>query len=89
MTKHPSPFSLILRVLALLLVFLGIRKIYELASDPLAEKDFFPDIHHKRKPLNEAPAQLPFSQLGGTIDDASGVDRTAVYGILQITSEDE
>lgn len=89
MTKHSSPFSLILRVLALILVFLGIRKIYELASDPLAEKDFFPDIHHKRKPLNEAPAQLPFSQLGGTIDDASGVDRTAVYGILQITSEDE
>ena len=89
MTKHHSPFSLILRIVAFLLVFLGIRKIYELASDPIAEKDFFPDIHHARKPLDEAPAQLPFSQLGGTIDDVTGVNRTAVYGILPITSEDE
>jgi len=89
MTKHCAPFSIILQVLAAILVFLGIRKIYELSSEPIAEKDFFPDIHHERKPLVEAPAQLPFSQLGGTIDDASSVDRTAVYGILQITSEDE
>ena len=81
--------SNILRILALILVFLGIRKIYELASDPIAEKDFFPDIHHERKPLDEAPAQLPFSQLGGTINDVTGVNRTAVYGILPITSEDE
>ncbi len=82
-------FSNILRILALLLVFLGIRKIHELSSDPKAEKDFFPDIHHEREPLDESPAHLPFSQLGGTINDASGIDRTAVYGILSITSEDE
>ncbi len=81
--------STILRVLALILVFLGIRKVYYLASDPTSEKDFFPDIHHKRKPLDEAPAQLPFSQLGGTINDVTGVNRTAVYGIVQIKSEDE
>ena len=81
--------STILRFLALILVFLGIRKIYYLSSDPKSEKDFFPDIHHKRKPLNEAPAQLPFSQLGGTINDVTGVNRTSVYGILQIKSEDE
>src|SRR2546428_6188831 len=79
----------VLLVLALMMVFLGIRKIYYLSSDPKAEKDFFPHIHHKRKPLDEAPAQLPFSQLGGTINDASGVNRTSIYGILQINSEDD
>lgn len=81
--------STLLRVLALILVFLGIRKIYYLASDPTSEKDFFPDIHHKRKPLDDAPAQLPFSQLGGTINDVTGINRTAVYGILQVKSEDD
>src|SRR6202011_4155407 len=83
------PIFIILLVLALILVFLGVRKIYYLSSDPKTEKDFFPDIHHERKPLDEAPAQLPFSQLGGTINDVTGVNRTAVYGILPIKSEDE
>ena len=83
------PIFIILLVLALILIFLGIRKIYYLSSDPKTEKDFFPNIHHKRKPLDEAPARLPFSQLGGTINDVSGVNRTSIYGILQIKSEDE
>ena len=80
---------IILLVLAFILVLWGIRKIYYLSSDPIAEKDFFPHIHHKRKPLDEAPKQLPFSQLGGTINDVTGVNRTSIYGILQIKSEDD
>jgi len=83
------PIFIILLILAFILIFLGIRKIYYLSSDPTSEKDFFPHIHHKRKPLDEAPARLPFSQLGGTINDVSGVNRTSIYGILQIESEDE
>ena len=69
--------------------FLGLSKIYDLYSDPKTEKDFFPDIHYTSNPLDKAPAQLPFSQLGGTINDITGVNRTAVYGILQIKSEDD
>src|SRR5947209_6294721 len=83
------PIFIILLVLAFILVFLGIRKIYYLSSDPKKEKDFFPHIHHKRKPLHKAPAPLSFSQLGGTINDVTGVNRTSIYGILQIKSEDE
>lgn len=83
------PIFIVLLVLAFILIFLGIRKIYYLSSDPTSEKDFFPHIHHKRKPPDEAPARLPFSQLGGTINDVSGVDRTSIYGILRIESEDE
>jgi FAD/FMN-containing dehydrogenase len=83
------PIFIILLVLAFILVFLGIREIYYLSSEPKSEKDFFPPIHHEKEPLDEAPAHLPFSQLGGTINDVTGVDRTSVYGILRIQSEDE
>src|ERR1700682_3805433 len=83
------PIFIILLVLAFILVFLGIREIYYLSSEPKSEKDFFPPIHHEKEPLDEAPAHLPFSQLGGTINDVTGVDRTSVYGILSIKSEDE
>lgn len=81
----PTP----LHFFADILSFLDVRKIYKLSADPKAEKDFFPAIDHKRYPLEYAPAQLPFSQLGGTINDVTGVNRTAIYGILKITSEDE
>src|SRR5436305_4801842 len=83
------PVLIILLVIALILVILGIRKIYYLSSDPTTEKNFFPPIHHESKPLNEAPAQLPFSQLGGTINDVTGVNQTSIYDILQIKSEDD
>lgn len=83
------PIFIILLVLAGIVLFLAIRKIYNLSSDPKAEKVFFPHIHHKRKPLDQAPARLPFSQFGGTINDVTGVNRTSIYGIVQITSEDE
>lgn len=74
-------------LLVLVCIFLGIRKIYYLSSDPKKAKDFFPHIHHKKKPLDEAPKGLPFSQFGGTINDVTGVNRTSIYGILQIKSE--
>ncbi|HYX51791.1 MAG TPA: FAD-binding oxidoreductase [Ktedonobacteraceae bacterium] len=74
-------------LLVVVCIFLGIRKIYYLSSDPKKAKDFFPPIHHKKKPLHEAPKGLPFSQFGGTINDVTGVNRTSIYGILQIQSE--
>jgi FAD/FMN-containing dehydrogenase len=83
------PVFIILLVIALLLLILVIRKIYYLSSDPTSEKDFFPPIHYPTKPVSEAPAPLPFSQLGGTINDVTGVNRTSIYGILQIKSEDD
>lgn len=76
-------------LLVILLVILAIGKIYYLSSDPIKEKDFYPHIRHKEKPLDEAPKGLPFSQFGGTINDVTGVNRTSIYGILQITSQDD
>jgi hypothetical protein len=55
--------SVFIRLLALALIFLGIRKIYYLSSDPKREKDFFPHIHDKRKPLDEAPRACLFRSL--------------------------
>ena len=83
------PILIILLVLAVLLLFLAIRQIYYLSSDPVRDKDFFPHIHHPTKPLDEAPPGLPFSQFEGTINDVTGVNRTAIYGILQIKTEDD
>ena len=83
------PILIIVGVIALILLILAIREIYYLSSGAKTAKDFYPDIHHPTRPLNEAPAQLPFSQLGGTINDVTGVNRTSVYGILDIKSEDD
>jgi FAD binding domain len=93
MSKHQEfrtmPLLIIVLVIALILVVLAIRKIYSLSSGPVRDKDFFPHIHHECEPLSEAPPGLPFSQFEGTINDVTGVNRTAVYGILHITSEDD
>ena len=83
------PMLIIVLVLAAILLFLAIRQIYYLASDPTHDKDFFPHIHHPTKPLDQAPPGLPFSQFEGTINDVTGVNRTAIYGILQIKTEDD
>ena len=42
-------------------------------------------------PANQsaAAAALPWSQRGGTLNDASCLNRTPVHGIVQVTSEDE
>jgi FAD/FMN-containing dehydrogenase len=34
-------------------------------------------------------AKLPWSQRGGTVNDASCLNRTAVYGVIQVTNEDQ
>jgi hypothetical protein len=72
------PILIILLVLAVLLLFLASRQIYYLSSDLVRDKDFFPHIHPSTKPLDEAPPGLPFSQFEGTINDVTGVNRTAI-----------
>ncbi len=67
-------------------------KASELAADPSDDKDCGPagdtsasdsaNAHHA------APA-LPFQQRGGTLNDASCLNRTAVHGVVRITRESE
>ncbi len=72
-------------VLSLIAGFTIVKKIIELSSDPRIDKDFFPYIQNETTEPKES--DLPFLQLGGIINDASGVNRTAVYGIVQIKTE--
>src|SRR5688500_11903946 len=39
--------------------------------------------------LSAAAATLPWTQRGGTLNDASCLNRTPVYGVVQVTSVDE
>src|SRR5579864_6277795 len=78
-------------VLIMIILFfgglLGYKKIDELSSDPHKDKDFFPDIPNSIKKIDNS--ELPFIQIGGTINDVSGVNRTPIYGIVKITAEED
>jgi FAD/FMN-containing dehydrogenase len=75
---------------------LGGRKIYEYAVPPDKEKDsdfVFPKATDAEKTTNivfdPKPAPFTFRQVGGLIDDASHLNKTPIYGIVEITSEDD
>src|SRR5258706_14303377 len=86
------PFVLV--VASLLIV--GARKIFDYAAAPDKEKesDFvFPHNPEQEKPtvLLAEPKSPPFTfeQRGGFINDASHLNKTAVYAVVRITNEDE
>ena len=75
---------------------LAARKIYEYAAAPDKEKEsnfVFPENPDQEKPtilISEAQAPaFTFEQRGGYVNDASHLNRTAVYGVLRVTSEDD
>jgi FAD/FMN-containing dehydrogenase len=77
-----------------LLVAVVIRKAVEYAAEPLGDKDCPPlSPGHAgdtaTRPAVAPPAALPWSQRGGTINDASCLNRTAVYGIVRVRQEDD
>lgn len=69
----------------------------EYSADPVGEKDcppllvdsaVAPASELARPPAPAAPA-LPWAQKAGTINDASCLNRTAIYGIVQVTSVED
>lgn len=75
-------------------VFAG-KRIAELATDPRGEKTcppLFPEWlegDESRIIFAPHPATLPWRQIRGYIDDASCLDRTAVYGIVAVRTEED
>jgi FAD/FMN-containing dehydrogenase len=76
------------------LVVLGVKKVFDYAAAPDNEKesDFvFPPAPDQEKPatLLAEPASPPitFKQRGGFTNDASHLNKTAVYGIVKISEE--
>lgn len=78
------------------LYFTG-SKANQLAADPTGEKELaplFPDMAQEDLALAEiqkttSSVQLPWLQQGGTINDASHLNKTAVYGIVSVSNEQE
>lgn len=76
---------------------LATAKVVELSADPAAEKDcaplVSPDTDHligsERGALPPAAAELDWTQQAGYINDASCLNRTPVYGIVRIHSEED
>lgn len=74
-------------------LFVSARKGYEYAADPVGEKECPPLQPELALPVDLVvagpTAPLPWAQRGGTINDASCLNQTAVYGIVQVSSEEE
>jgi FAD/FMN-containing dehydrogenase len=72
------------------------KKIFDYSAAPDHEKDsdfVFPGESGSEKPtvvtVKPAPASLPFRQSGGFTNDASHLNRTAVYGVVAVKTEDD
>jgi hypothetical protein len=92
--KRSVLLSLVLVVASFMVV--GARKILEYAAAPDRDKEsdfLFPHNADQGKPavLISEPKAPPvsFKQLGGFTNDASHLNKTAIYGVVRITNEDD
>jgi hypothetical protein len=92
--KRPVLLSIVLVLVSFLV--LSAKKIFDYAANPDKEKesDFvFPHNPDQEKPtvLIAEPKSLPmaFRQRGGFTNDASHLNKTAVYGIVEVANEDD
>ena len=90
--------SLLLSITFLIASFLAVtaKRLFDYSAAPAGEKqsDFvFPHNDEQMKPttLTVAPSRLLVTllQRGGFINDASHLNRTAIYGIAKIATEDD
>ena len=100
MQKYSQKFKAGASALALLVVVGGIygfRRLQVLAADPTGEKDCGPAVGaaeqgnvNLERIKAIAPLQgVKWSQLGGSINDASCLNKTEIYGIVEVHSIDD
>jgi FAD/FMN-containing dehydrogenase len=72
------------------------KKIFDYSAAPDKEKEsdfIFPDNPDQVKPADfpreDIPQTIRFERRGGFINDASHLNKTAVYGIVKVASEDD
>ena len=82
-----------LLVAAAFIIFTA-RKIFDYAAAPLSAKDsnfVFPQASDQEKPtvlISEPKAPpITFTQLGGFTNDASHLNKTAIYGLVHVSTE--
>jgi FAD/FMN-containing dehydrogenase len=90
-----SLFLSVVLVVASFFIFCA-RKVYEYAAAPASEKesDFvFPSdsVQHEQTAPNVVakPQPISFEQLGGYTNDASHLNKTEIYGIVHVASEED
>lgn len=82
-------------LLVLLVTVLATRKALYYSADPTGEKDcppFSPSAPDPARPNHiqtAALAPLAWAQRGGTINDASCLNRTPVYGVVEVRAVDD
>src|SRR3954449_221957 len=83
-------------VLVVLFGVYGFRKLQALAADPTGEKDCRPAAAGEQGKIDLdrvraiAPLQgVTWSQLGGAINDASCLNKTEIYGMVEVHSIDD
>src|SRR4030081_2047995 len=100
MRKFSKKFKTSASAIALLVVVFGVyglRKLQVLAADPIGEKDCRPaadGAEQGRSDLDRIKAIAPladvkWSQLGGSINDASCLNKTDIYGVVEVRSVDD
>ena len=80
----------VLTIVALVASF-PLRRASQLAADPVGEKDCGPDADPsaaRAAPVVDA-SRLPWTQRGGTVNDASCLNRTPVHGVVAVRSDDD
>jgi FAD/FMN-containing dehydrogenase len=85
-----------LALTAAMLITAGVIKIFEYAAAPDRDKDsdfIFPASESQDKPTvmvaEPNPAPVDFKQIGGFTNDASHLNKTAIHGVVRISSEED
>lgn len=81
----------------IVLIIVAAKKFFDYSAAPAKakESDFvYPPNGEQIKPTTlvtrvPAPREIPFEQVGGFINDASHLNKTAVYGIVEVRTEDD
>src|SRR3954468_11203423 len=100
MRKFSQRFKTGASVAAVVVVLFGVygyRKLQALAADPSGEKDCGPPVgggEQAKLDLERIKAIAPlrdvkWSQLGGSINDASCLNKTEIYGVVDVRSVDD
>src|SRR4051794_1015226 len=100
MRKFSGKFKTGVSVAAVVVVLFGVygyRKLQALAADPNGEKDCGPAVGATEQGKIDlerikaiAPLQgVKWSQLGGSINDASCLNKTDIYGVVEVHSVDD
>ena len=87
------PLVIALLLFVIVTVF-ALRKAILYAADPVGEKDCPPVSPADASPARpdrpaSAPASLVWVQRGGTVNDASCLSRTAIYGVVAVREIDD